>query len=514
MVNVATTLARAARLHPDRSALRHGERRFTYTELGADVSRFASALTGRGLVAGDRVVVFAKNCPEYVISMFGAFAAGLTVVPVNAKLAPPELAVILADSGARALVHDAHLAGVVAQAGPGTVEVRVEIGPSFAALLAEGEVSHEPVPVADDSVAWLFYTSGTTGRPKGAELTHRNLLAMTWIELADVCDYRPDDVVLHVAPLSHGGGLYLLGSIARGAENLIYDRPSFDPADVLGLIERESVTVIAFLAPTMIVMLLDAADAAAGTPADTSSLRRAVYGGAPIYLEQARRMVARFGSAFVQIYGQGETPMTITYLDVGAEGMADPGLLSSAGVPHPGIEVALLDADDRPVAPGQDGEVCVRGDTVMRGYRGNPAATAAALRGGWLHTGDIGRFDERGRLFLLDRDKDVIISGGTNIYPREVEDVLLRHEAVDEVVVFGEPDPLWGESVVAAVVAAGRRPTEEELVALCRTRLAGFKKPKRFVFVDELPRNAYGKIPRREVRERLARRPQPARDKG
>ncbi|MGW1783969.1 class I adenylate-forming enzyme family protein [Streptomyces sp. NPDC002143] len=505
MVNVATMLSRTACLHPDRSALRHGDRLITYSRLGEDVARFASSLVAHGLVPGDRVAVFTKNCPESVIALYGAFAAGMTAVPVNAKLAAPELAVILTDSGARVLVHDVGSAELVDRAGTADIQVVIEVGESFDMFLAQGDPAYEAVDVDDDALAWLFYTSGTTGRPKGAELTHRNLTAMTWIELADVCDFRPDDLVLHVAPLSHGGGLYLLGSIARGAENLIYDRPSFDAADVLRLIEREAVTVIAFLAPTMIVMLLDAQ-----VSADTSSLRRAVYGGAPIHLEHARRMIDRFGTAFVQIYGQGESPMTITYLDTGAVGMDDPELLTSSGVPHPGVEVSLLDDADLPVAAGHPGEVCVRGDTVMRGYRNNPEATATTLRGGWLHTGDIGRFDERGRLFLLDRNKDVIISGGTNIYPREVEDVLLRHEAVEEVVVFGEPDELWGESVVAAVVsAADHRPAEQELIALCRSRLAAFKKPKRIVFVDELPKNAYGKVLRREVREQLSRPPQP-----
>jgi acyl-CoA synthetase (AMP-forming)/AMP-acid ligase II len=375
----------------------------------------------------------------------------------------------------------------------------LETGDAFDAVLAEGDPSFASVSVEDDSVAWLFYTSGTTGRPKGAELTHRNLLAMTWIELCDICDFRADDTVLHVAPLSHGGGLYMLGAVARAAENLIYDRVSFDAADVISLIDRERVTVIAFLAPTMIVMLLDA-DPDATLP----SVRRAVYGGAPISLPHAERMVERFGSRFVQIYGQGETPMTITFLDLATEPEADSSVLTCAGIPHPGVEVRLFGLDDRAVEHGQEGEVCVRGDTVMRGYRGDPQATADTLRGGWLHTGDIGRFDDAGRLFLLDRSKDVIISGGTNIYPREVEEALMKHPCVADVIVFGEPDELWGESVAAVVVPQpGEPPSEQELIRFCREHLASFKKPKRVLFVDELPRNAYGKVLRRAVREHL-----------
>jgi len=498
MPNIATTLAGARRLHPEHTALRYADRRMTYAELDDAVRRFASALLSSGLRTGDRVAVFAKNCPEYVITMYGVFAAGMVIVPVNAKLAGPELAVILEDSETRLLVHDAASAPLVDDVASGVTTL--QIGPAFDGFVAGGSPDQQVADVPEDSVAWLFYTSGTTGRPKGAMLTHRNLTAMTWLELANVCDYRPDDVALHVTPLSHGGGLYLLGAIARGSTNLIYSGSSFVPGEVLQLIERERVTVIAFLAPTMIVMLLDA-DLDSG--ADTSSLRRAVYGGAPMHLDHARRMVDRFGAVFVQIYGQGESPMTITYLDL-SEGPVDDDRLVSAGVPHPGVEVAILDGLDRPVAVGTTGEICVRGDTVMRGYLGNPAATEETLRHGWLHTGDMGRFDEHGRLTLLDRSKDVIISGGTNIYPREVEDALLLHAGVREVLVFGEPDDVWGESVAAVVV---REPaahvSADELIEWCRTRIASFKKPKRVVFLDELPRNAYGKVLRREVRARL-----------
>ena len=499
MPNVAATLGQASRRHADHLAVRHGERSLTYAELDDAVRRFASSLAAHGLQRGDRVAVYAKNCPEYVIAMYGAFAAGMVFVPVNAKLAGPELEVILESSRARLLVHDPKGAAAVRQVTGGDLTT-VEVGPEFDRFLADGSGTAQPADVEADDLAWLFYTSGTTGRPKGAMLTHRNLTAMTWLELADVCDYRADDVVLHLAPLSHGGGLYLLGAIARGATNLIPTEASFDPAEALRTIERERVTVIAFLAPTMIVMLLDAD---AQVRADTSSLRRAVYGGAPLHLAHARRMVDRFGTAFVQIYGQGESPMTITYLDL-AGAPVDDALLTSAGVPHPGVEVAVLDEADRPVPVGSPGQICVRGDTVMTGYLDNPAATAETLRNGWLHTGDVGRFDEHGRLTLLDRDKDVIISGGTNIYPREVEDALLAHPAVHEVIVFGEHDDVWGESVTAVVVPTpGTAATAEELIDWCRTRIASFKKPKRLVFVEALPTSATGKVLRRELRATL-----------
>lgn len=497
MVNVANLLTNAARQHRERPALRYGGRRVTYGELEERAARFGSALLERGLVPGDRVALFMWNCPEYVVAMFGSFAAGLVVVPVNARLTAAEVAVILQDSGARALIYDEGHAQTAAETDTSRVEVSVEAPSGFEALLAEGDPASAPLEVEGEALAWLFYTSGTTGRPKGAMLSHRSLLVMTWTELADVCDYRSEDLVLHVAPLSHGSGLYLLGALARGAENLIYDSTSFDPAHVLSLVAWERVTVIAFVAPTMIVMLMRV-----GPAADTSSLRRVVYGGAPIHLDHAREMIRRFGPVFVQIYGQGEAPMTITYLDADAH-LADQ-LLTSAGVPHPGIEVRLVDQDDHPVQAGGEGEVCVRGDVVMSGYWRNPEATARSLRGGWLHTGDLGRLDEEGHLFLLDRSSDTIISGGANIYPREVEEVLAQHEGVAEVVAFGVPDDLWGESVVAAVVPAKALPPNEgELVDFCRASLAGYKKPRRIVFLKELPKNAYGKVLRRELRERF-----------
>ena len=496
-INVATLLARAAAVHGEGVALRHGDRRITYSQLEQLAARFGSALLRRGLVRGDRVALFMKNAPEHTIALLGAMAAGLVIVPINAKLAGAELDVILEDSGARALVHANGEA--VAGARLDEIELVVACGPEFDALLSEGDPGHRPVDVPDDDVAWLFYTSGTTGRPKGAELTHRNLTVMTWALLADVCSFAPEDVVLHVAPLSHGSGLYLLGAIARGAQNVIYDGASFDPDGVLALVERERVTVIAFLAPTMIVMLLGAREGR-----DVSSLRCAVYGGAPIHVDHARRMLERFGRIFVQIYGQGESPMTITYHAAEAHDPDDPGSLAAAGVPHPGVEVRLADEAGRRVPDGAEGEVCVRGDVVMRGYWRNQEATARSLRSGWLHTGDIGRFDDRGRLVLLDRSNDTIISGGTNIYPREVEEVLVAHPGVAEVVVFGVPDELWGESVVAAVVPNAPAPTEDDLVAHCRERMASFKKPKRVLFVDELPKNAYGKVLRRQARDDVA----------
>ena len=503
-MSVADLLREAAREHSAGPALRYGASVLSYEELDRRVSSFASALLAHGLERGDRVALLMRNCPEFAIGLFGAFRAGLVAVPVNAKLAAPEVAGILADCEARALLFDEGKTAIVEALGEARPELALcATGPAegFTEFLASGDPLFAGAEVAPDDLAWLFYTSGTTGRSKGAQLSHRNLEAMIRAQLADVCQFKPQDRVLHAAPLSHGSGLYLLGAVARGVENIVYDGAGFDPSAVLELIERERVTVIAFLAPTMIAMLLDAP---AG--ADTSSLRTVIYGGGPLSPELGRRMLERFGRVFVQMYGQGESPMTITYLAAGEHDPGDPAGLASAGVPQHGVEVAVMDEHDRPLPPGEQGEVCVRGEVVMSGYWRNPEATAAALRCGWLHTGDIGRFDERGRLFLLDRAHDMIISGGSNIYPREVEDALLTHPGVKEAAVFGVPDVIWGESVAAAVVTAGEPVSEEELVRHCRESLASYKKPKKVYFVDELPKSAYGKVLRRVIRDQLADR--------
>ena len=503
-MNTAAFLSKAAHAHRDRVALRFGDTRLSYGQLEERVARLAGALLDGGLGAGERVAVFMRNNPEYLITVFAAFRAGLCAVPVNAKLHPSELAYILANAECNGLVYGEEKAADVAQA---VSEVGVDHvvrvgadgpGVDFSDILAAGDPDTPIADVEPDDLAWLFYTSGTTGFPKGAMLTHRNLVAMTMNTLSDVYSFQAEDVVLHPAPLSHGCGLYALASLARGSDNIIYHHASFDPAQMLQMVADEKVTSVAFLAPTMIVMLLDA-------PAniDTSSLRSVIYGGGPMHVDILREALARFGEVFIQIYGQGEAPMTISYLRAEDHDINDPEGLASTGIARTDVEIRLVDDDGDEVPTGEEGEVSVRGDVVMKGYWNNPDATAKSLRDGWLYTGDIGRMDERGRLFLLDRKNDMIISGGTNIYPREVEEVLIEHEGVREAVVFGVPDTVWGESVFACVVpAAGASPTENELVEFCRSQLASFKKPKRVEIVDELPKNAYGKVLRRELKER------------
>jgi long-chain acyl-CoA synthetase len=327
-------------------------------------------------------------------------------------------------------------------------------------------------------------------------LTHRVLAAASYAYMAEVNLLAPGDPLLHAAPMSHGSGLYMMAHVARLGVNVVPESRGFDAEEVLGLFEawpRSSM----FAAPTMVKRLVDCP-----AQCNPAHIRTVVWGGAPMYVADARSAVDRFGPCFAQIYGQGESPMTITTLS--KQEIADRNhprwseRLASAGRPFGMVEVIVAASDDRELPTGEAGEVLCRGDVVMPGYWRNPEASAATLKGGWLHTGDIGALDGEGYLTLKDRSKDVIISGGSNIYPREVEEILLEHPLVREVSVIGRPDAEWGEIVVAYVVGEADC---NELDALCLKNIARFKRPKNYVFVDALPKNNYGKILKTELRD-------------
>jgi long-chain acyl-CoA synthetase len=501
-MNLAHWLHRAGRSHGGLPAAAEGVRIVhTYAQLARRAAGLAGALRGRfGLLPGDRVAIVAKNSPEYIALMFGIWHAGLAAVPANAKLHGRELGYILDHSGARACFASAGLDAEIAPHAPASLERLIRVGSADYEALFQAD----PLPVeprAPDDFAWLFYTSGTTGRPKGAMLTHRNLAWASHAYAAEVDAVAPGDPLLHAAPMSHGSGLYLIPQVMRLGVNVVPDSGGFEPEEVLRLFAawpRASM----FAAPTMVNRLVDCP-----ADCDPAHIRTIVWGGAPMYLADALRALDRFGPCFAQIYGQGESPMTITTLS--RHDIADRDQprwrerLASAGRPYACLEVAVADGADRPMPSGEAGEILCRGDVVMAGYWRNPEATAETLRGGWLHTGDIGCFDAEGYLTLRDRSKDVIISGGSNIYPREVEEVLLAHERVREVSVIGRADPDWGEVVVAYVVGEASAP---ELDALCLTRIARFKRPKDYVFVPSLPKNNYGKILKTELRDMDAER--------
>ena len=507
-MNIAAMLTKAAVRFPDRPALALGtETVVDYRAFAERAGALAAHLTGEyELAPGERVAIAMSNDPDFMVALFACWIAGLVAVPINAKLHRREFAYILEDSGARLVFTNPKiertLAGLEQEiAGLDGIILTADAG--FSELL-EGE----PAPlenVSPDDAAWLFYTSGTTGKPKGAILTHRNLVAMVLNHLADVDAISEHDCIIHGAPMSHGSGTIGLSHVAKGALQVVPQSGGFDPAETVRLVEHYPGACF-FFAPTMLVRLM-ASPAIEG--ADMSNLKTIVYGGGPMYTADLLAALDRLGNKFVQIYGQGEAPMTITGTSRAVHmDKAHPRYLErlgSVGIARTDVEVKVFDEDDVELPPGEIGEVVARGDVVMKGYWNNPEATAKTLAGGWLHTGDMGAFDEDGFLTLKDRSKDMIISGGTNIYPREIEEVLLTHAGVAEVSVVGKPHPDWGEEVVAFIVrGAGSPVTEADLDKLCLDNIARFKRPKHYRFVEALPKNNTGKVLKTVLREQLA----------
>lgn len=471
----------------------------TYEQLLARSARLSEGLKRIGCEPGDRVALFLKNQPDFLELMFACWHAGLAVVPVNVKLHARELAVILDDCQARvAFVEDGHPeAGQALAACPSTLGIAVG---SAAHRALYGQEWTAPRRVSPDSLAWLFYTSGTTGRPKGAMLSHANLLAMVSVY---ACDVEPEGVgraLLHAAPMSHGSGLYALAHVLHGSLQVCPESRSFDVDEVEQLMNHHE-RVSMFAAPTMVTRLTQTARS------DLPGLHTLIYGGGPMYVQDCVKAMDRFGQRLAQIYGQGESPMTITALSKTLHDRAHPNCmarLASCGWAQTGVRVRVVDDAGQSLPTGETGEIIVHGPTVMGGYWKLPEASAKALREGWLFTGDLGSLDETGLLTLKDRSKDVIISGGTNIYPREVEEVLLMHPGVREVSVMGYPDPEWGESVLAAYTGMpGVDVTDQALDALCVANIARFKRPKRYVRLAELPKNAAGKILKAELRREV-----------
>ena len=513
-MNLAQMLVNAGRASPGNPAVAIGGRMLhDFHTLAGRVAGLAGALRNSlGLQLDDRVAIVMKNIPEYVEVLYAGWHAGLIAVPVNAKLHPREIAYILEHSGARVVFASKDLAASMAGLSPHpeVLERVVEVPSREYGKLLEAE----PIPPtarAQDDVAWLFYTSGTTGRPKGVMLTHRNLVTATLCYLADVDTVAAGDCIIHAAPMSHGSGLYLMAHVAMAACNVVPESGGFDPAEICGLLGSHC-GVAMFFAPTMVRRLIDhpgIRDAA------LANLKTIVYGGGPMYVADLKEALRILGNKLVQIYGQGESPMTITRLSrarhVECGHPRYEARLGSAGTPFTGMEVLIADAEDHPLPAGATGEVLARGDAVMKGYWRNPEATASTLRGGWLHTGDVGALDEDGFLTLKDRSKDLIISGGSNIYPREVEEVLLGHALVSEASVVGRPHPEWGEEVVAFVVTKpGAALPAAELDRLCLDHIARFKRPREYRFVESLPKNNYGKVLKTELRALLEAEGAPA----
>jgi fatty-acyl-CoA synthase len=513
--NLATLLAQTAALFPHRPGLIQGERRWSWRELDRRVDALVQGLRSLGMQAGDKLLVQSRNNAALFESCWAAFRLGAVWVPTNFRLTPPEVAFLGSSSEATVMLAEdcfADHVDAVKAAAPRLRHV-VTIGRP-----RSGEIGYEalldghlgapaaPAEVAADTPLWFFYTSGTTGRPKAATLTHGQMAFVVANHLADLIPGTDEnDCSIAVAPLSHGAGIHALLNVARGAPTVLLPTDKLEPEVFWQLVQKHRVSNV-FTVPTIVKMLVEHPSV---DTFDHSSLRYVIYAGAPMYRADQKRALQKLGPVLVQYFGLGEVTGCITVLppSMHAADDADPNAnIGSCGRPRTGMEVAILDEQLQRVPAGTVGEICCRGPAVFAGYFNNPEATAKALRGGWFHTGDLGRVDERGLLYITGRESDMYISGGSNVYPREVEEVLLTHPDVAEVAVLGVPDDKWGEVGVAVVVASRPGLTGEALLAHLEGRCAKYRWPRQFYFWDALPKSGYGKVTKKDIRARLVER--------
>jgi acyl-CoA synthetase (AMP-forming)/AMP-acid ligase II len=514
VTNLGSLLTQTARLHPDRPGLiQEGGRTWTWGEIERRVTAMSAALRAMGLRKGDRLLVQSRNNVQMFESCWIAFRLGCVWVPTNFRLTPPEVAYLAESSGASAMIVEEAFSGhtdAVRAASPALKHVIVIGKPrvgehGFEDLAGEyAGVAAEPESVAYDDPLWFFYTSGTTGRPKAGVLTHGQMAFVVTNHLADLVPGTTErDCSIAVAPLSHGAGIHALVNVARGAPTVLLASEKLDPEAFWRAVEKHRISNL-FTVPTIVKMLVE-------HPAvdryDHTSLRYMIYAGAPMYRADQKLALQKLGKVLVQYFGLGEVTGNITVLpaDMHSADDSDPNAnIGSCGRPRTGMEVAILDAEFKRVATGEVGEICVRGPAVFSGYHANPEATDKALRGGWFHTGDLGKLDERGLLYITGRESDMYISGGSNVYPREVEEVLLTHPAVAEVAVLGVPDRKWGEIGVAVVVRReGAQLERDALFAHLEGRCARYRWPQQVFFWDALPKSGYGKIVKKDIRQEL-----------
>jgi long-chain acyl-CoA synthetase len=500
-MNVAEWLSRTALSRPETPAILLGDEPWAdYATFERQVGALSHSLRLWGVGVGDRVVVFAKNCPEYLVAFFAIWRMGAVITPINAKLHPKEAAWIIEDSGAVLALIGSELHDDLVEVSGAPV---VDLAGAASAAMREGT----PAPViarAPDDLAWLFYTSGTTGRPKGVMITHGMLTAASLSFPVSVAPMGPADSALYAAPMSHGAGFYALLHVLTGGRHIFPVSAGFDEAEVLQLSAKLGPTAM-FMAPTMVRRLTDYARSHEMRGEGIGTI---IYGGGPMYVADIIDATDWFGPKLVQIYGQGEAPMAITSLT--RDEVMDRShpnwraRLASVGRAQAVVELRIADEAGAALPHGEVGEIMVRGALVMKGYWRNEAATAKTIRDGWLSTGDLGSLDADGYLTMKDRSKDMIISGGTNIYPREVEEVLLTHSSVHEASVVGRPSVEWGEDVVAFIVLAkGAALDEAALDGHCLTEIARFKRPKAYFAIEALPKNNYGKVLKTELRARI-----------
>ncbi|MDH3032284.1 acyl-CoA synthetase [Methylobacterium fujisawaense] len=514
VMNLAHFLRRAARRFPDAVGLAWGARSWTWAELDARVDAMAAALAARGVTKGDRVLVQARNSNQLFESMFVCFRLGAVWVPTNFRQTPPEVAYLASASGASALICGAgfpdHAAAVRAACPDLNCVVEIggtAFGADYDALVAEHLGRAAPVSgVEHDDPCWFFFTSGTTGRPKAAVLTHGQ---MAFVVTNHLCDLMPGtteaDASLVVAPLSHGAGIHQLAQVAAGTKTVLTAGERLDPEEVWALVERWRIANL-FTVPTIVKLLTEHPAVEAH---DHSSLRHVIYAGAPMYRADQQHALRVLGPVLVQYFGLGEVTGNITVLPPRLHAAEDgPDVkVGTCGVERTGMQVQIQDTEGRELPPGETGEICVCGPAVFAGYYDNPEANAAAFRDGWFRTGDLGHCDAEGFLFITGRASDMYISGGSNVYPREIEEKLLTHPAISEAAILGVPDRAWGEVGVAVCVARPGASVEEgELIAWLSAAVARYKLPRRVFFWEALPKSGYGKVTKRAIRAELESR--------
>jgi fatty-acyl-CoA synthase len=512
VMNLAHLVTQNARRHGKRAGFIWGDRSWSWREIDGHVSALAAALAARGIVKGDRILVHSKNCDEMFWSMFAAFRLGAVWVPTNFRLMPDEVGYLATASGARAfLCHGDFPEHAAAVSGPEFIW-RIDEGAFGETSLTEAIKAHAGTPVANvavdyDDPCWFFFTSGTTGRSKAAVLTHGQMAFVVTNHLADLTPGTTErDASLVVAPLSHGAGVHQLMQTARAVPTILLPSEKFDITEAFRLIERHRVSNI-FTVPTILKMMVE-------HPAidrfDHSSLRYVIYAGAPMYREDQKAALKKLGGVLVQYFGLGEVTGNITVLPAELHDPEDgpQARIGSCGYERTGMQVSIQGDDGHELKPFETGEICVIGPAVFAGYYDNPEANAKAFRDGWFRTGDLGHMDDEGFVYITGRASDMYISGGSNIYPREVEEKILTHPAIGEVAVLGVPDPVWGEVGVAVCVTreGAHAVSELDLAGYLATKVPRYKMPKRFFFWDALPKSGYGKIPKRLVRDELKAR--------
>lgn len=504
-MNPAEWLYRVSKTAPEASALLAGTTLVaTYLEFAERAASIGGHLkTAYGIGKGDRVAVFMKNRTEYLEALYGIWFTGAAAVPINSKLHIKEVAYILENSGASVVMVSDDIAAGLEDVAPDSVTAILSADTSEWSKMYQTAPMVAPEDVSESDMVWLFYTSGTTGKPKGVMITAGNLTHMTLAYFSDVDDVKSEDAILYAAPMSHGAGIYNFMHVIKGARHVVPESGGFEPAEIIGL-AKEIRNISMFAAPTMVKRLVEYAEDA-GENGD--GIKTVSYAGGPMYLADIVQAVDVLGDRFVQVYGQGECPMGISALERRfVSDRTHPRWrerLASVGVAQSPVLVRICDEDGQFLPAGEIGEIVVSGPTVMKGYWNNPDATEKTIKDGWLWTGDMGALDVDGFLTMHDRSKDMIISGGSNIYPREVEEVLLEHANVSEVAVVGKSHPDWGEIVVAFVVPTEQGIEIADLDAHCVDNIARYKRPKEYRLIEGLPKNNYGKVLKTDLRTML-----------